>query len=158
MFGLKSTGWCGLDPWLTIHSILTSFFLATAQQRRRKERHVWRIYTAASRFYSAATNGRRAAKFAWGVAWPFGRKTLPVEKSSEFKFKFDLTDLGGVGRRWICQRAYFPSGYVPLDQWDHMLSQKLLKDVGVDTFAGKNRCLAEIYRRFPLLFRGDGRT
>jgi hypothetical protein len=30
MFGLKSTGWCGLDPWLTIHSILTSFFLATA--------------------------------------------------------------------------------------------------------------------------------
>jgi hypothetical protein len=20
---LKSTGWCGLDPWLTIHSILT---------------------------------------------------------------------------------------------------------------------------------------
>ncbi len=29
-FGLKSTGWCGLDPWLTIYSILTSFFLATA--------------------------------------------------------------------------------------------------------------------------------
>jgi hypothetical protein len=28
MFGLKSTGWCGLDPWLTIHSILTSFFLS----------------------------------------------------------------------------------------------------------------------------------
>jgi hypothetical protein len=26
----KSTGWCGLDPWLTIHSILTSYFLATA--------------------------------------------------------------------------------------------------------------------------------
>ncbi len=32
MFGLKSTGWCGLDPWLTIHSILTSFFLATAER------------------------------------------------------------------------------------------------------------------------------
>jgi hypothetical protein len=27
MLGLKSTGWCGLDPWLTIYSILTSFFL-----------------------------------------------------------------------------------------------------------------------------------
>jgi hypothetical protein len=34
MFGLKSTGWCGLDPWLTIHSILTSFFLATAAAER----------------------------------------------------------------------------------------------------------------------------
>jgi hypothetical protein len=39
-----------------------------------------------------------------------------------------------------------------------MLYQKLLKEVGVDTFAGKNRCMAEIYRPFPLLFRGDGRT
>jgi hypothetical protein len=68
MFGLKSTGWCGLDPWLTIRSILTSFFLATAEWRRQKERHVLRIYTAASRRYSAATNGRRAAKLAWGVA------------------------------------------------------------------------------------------
>ncbi len=38
-----------------------------------------------------------------------------------------------------------------------MLSQKLLKEVGIDTFAGKNRCMAEIYRPFPLLFRGDGR-
>jgi hypothetical protein len=86
MFGLKSTGWCGLDPWLTIHSILTSFFLAMALRRRREERHVLRIYTAAIRRYSAATDGRRVAKLAWGVAWPFGRPTLPVEKSSEFKF------------------------------------------------------------------------
>jgi hypothetical protein len=39
-----------------------------------------------------------------------------------------------------------------------MLSQKLLKDVGVDMFAGENRCMAEKYGRFPLLFRGDGRT
>ncbi len=39
-------------------------FLATVQLRRRKERHVLRIYTAASRSYSTATNGRRAAKFA----------------------------------------------------------------------------------------------
>jgi hypothetical protein len=39
-----------------------------------------------------------------------------------------------------------------------MLSQKLLKDVGVDTFAGENRCLAEKYRCFPVLFPGDGRT
>jgi hypothetical protein len=39
-----------------------------------------------------------------------------------------------------------------------MLSQKLLKDVSVDTFAGENQWLAEKYRRFPLLFRGDGRT
>jgi hypothetical protein len=30
MLGLKSTSWCGLIPWLTIYSILTSFFLATA--------------------------------------------------------------------------------------------------------------------------------
>jgi hypothetical protein len=86
MFGLKSTGWCGLDPWLTIHSILTSFFLATAQRRQRKERHVLQIYTAASRRYSVATDGHRAAKLALGVAWPFGCPTLPVEKSSEFKF------------------------------------------------------------------------
>ncbi len=50
-----------------------------------------------------------------------------------------LTDLGGVGRRWIRRRAYFPSGYVPLDPGDHMLSQKLLKDVGIFTFTGKNR-------------------
>ncbi len=53
-----------------------------------------------------------------------------------------LTDLGGVGRRWICRRVYFPSGYVPLDPGDYMLSQKLLVDVSVDTFAGENR-----YRR-----------
>jgi hypothetical protein len=86
MFGLKNTGWCGLDPWLTIHSILTSFFLAMAQWRRWKERHVWRIYTVASRRYSVATDGRRAAKLVWGVAWPFGCPTLPVEKSSEFQF------------------------------------------------------------------------
>jgi hypothetical protein len=39
-----------------------------------------------------------------------------------------------------------------------MLSQKLFKNVGVDKFAGENRCLAEKYRRFPLLFCGDGRT
>jgi hypothetical protein len=45
-----------------------------------------RIYTAASRRYSAATDGRRAAKLAWGVAWLFCRPTLLVEKSSESKF------------------------------------------------------------------------
>jgi hypothetical protein len=45
-----------------------------------------RIYTAAIRRYSAATDGRRVAKLAWGVAWPFGYPTLPVKKSSEFKF------------------------------------------------------------------------
>jgi hypothetical protein len=39
-----------------------------------------------------------------------------------------------------------------------MLSQKLLKNVGVDTLDGEYRGLAEKYRRFPLLFRGDGRT
>jgi hypothetical protein len=94
------------------HSILTSFFLATAERRRQKEQYVLRIYTAASRRYFVATDGRRAAKLAWGVAWPFGCPTLPVEKSSEFKFgeysgqsaetrisATALTDLGGVGRR-----------------------------------------------------------
>jgi hypothetical protein len=68
------------------HSILTSFFLATAERRRRKERYVLRIYTTASWRYSVATDGRRAAKLAWGIAWPFGCPTLPAEKSSEFKF------------------------------------------------------------------------
>jgi hypothetical protein len=27
-----------------------------------------------------------AAKLAWGIAWPFGCPTLPLEKSSKFKF------------------------------------------------------------------------
>jgi hypothetical protein len=45
-----------------------------------------RIYNAASWRYSAATDGHRVAKLAWGVAWPFVRPTLPVEKSIEFKF------------------------------------------------------------------------
>jgi hypothetical protein len=44
------------------------------------------IYNAASQRFSAVTDGRRVAKLAWGVAWPFVRPTLPVEKSSEFKF------------------------------------------------------------------------
>jgi hypothetical protein len=43
------------------------------------------MYTAASLSYSAATDGRKASKLARGVAWPFGCKMLPVEKSSEFK-------------------------------------------------------------------------
>jgi hypothetical protein len=77
---------------------------------------------------------------------------LPVEKSSEFKSgKYGRkstenqnstmpgTDLGCVGRRWIRQKAYFTSGYVPLEPGDHLLSQKLLVDVGIDTFADKNR-------------------
>jgi hypothetical protein len=76
--------WAG--PLANHHSILTSFFLASAERRRRKERHVLRIYTSASQRYSAATDGRRVAKLAWGVAWPFIRPTLPVEKSSGFKF------------------------------------------------------------------------
>jgi hypothetical protein len=33
---------------------------------------------------------------------------------------------------------YFPSGYVPLDTADYMLSEKLLEGMGVDTFAGEN--------------------
>jgi hypothetical protein len=33
MLGLKSTGLCGLDPWLTIHLIFTSYFLAAAVER-----------------------------------------------------------------------------------------------------------------------------
>jgi hypothetical protein len=33
ILGLKSNVLCGLDPWLTIYSILTSFFLATAAER-----------------------------------------------------------------------------------------------------------------------------
>ncbi len=72
ILGLKSTVLYGLDPWLTTIQYFTSFFLATAEWRRRKERYVLRILTATFRSYSAATDGRRAAKLAWGVAWPFG--------------------------------------------------------------------------------------
>jgi hypothetical protein len=86
MLGLNSTGWLGLDHWLTIYSILTSFFLATAKQRQRTEQHVLRIFTTASGCYSAATDRRRATKLARGVAWPFDCKILLVEKSSELKF------------------------------------------------------------------------
>jgi hypothetical protein len=68
MLGLKSAGWCGLDLRLTIYSILTSFFLATASWQQQKE-HVLRIFTSASR----------------AVAWPFGCKTLQIEKSTKFK-------------------------------------------------------------------------
>jgi hypothetical protein len=54
--------WAG--PLANHHSILTSFFLATAERQRRKERYVLRIYTAAFRSYSAVTDGSRAAKLA----------------------------------------------------------------------------------------------
>jgi hypothetical protein len=45
-----------------------------------------------------------------------------------------------------------------MDPGDHMLSQKLLEDVGVDTFAGENCCFANLDCHFPVLFRGDGQT
>jgi hypothetical protein len=45
-----------------------------------------------------------------------------------------------AGRCGIRQKVYFPSGYVPLDPGDHMLSNKLLVDDSIDTFAGKNIC------------------
>ncbi len=54
--------WAG--PLANHHSILTSFFLETAERRRRKERYVLRIWTAAFRSYSAATDECRAAKLA----------------------------------------------------------------------------------------------
>ncbi len=54
--------WAG--PLANHHSIITSFFLATVERRRRKERYVLRIWTAAFRSHSAATDGRRAAKLA----------------------------------------------------------------------------------------------
>ncbi len=54
--------WAG--PLANHHSILTSFFLATAEWRRRKERYVLWIWTAAFQSHSAATDGRRAAKLA----------------------------------------------------------------------------------------------
>jgi hypothetical protein len=41
----------------------------------------------------------------------------------------------------------------------HAVSKALgTVDVGVDTLAGENRCVADTYRLFPVLFRGDGRT
>jgi hypothetical protein len=33
---------------------------------------------------------------------------------------------------------YFPSGYFPLDPGNYMLSEKLLKPVGIDMFAMEN--------------------
>jgi hypothetical protein len=54
--------WAG--PLANHHSILTSFFLATAEQRQRKKRYALRIWTAAFRSHSAATDGHRAAKLA----------------------------------------------------------------------------------------------
>jgi hypothetical protein len=46
-----------------------------------------------------------------------------------------------------------------MDPGDHVLSQKLLEDGSVDTFASENRCFADLDRRFPVLFLGvDGRT
>ncbi len=54
--------WAG--PLANHHSILTSFFLATAERRRQKERYFLRILTAAFWSYSAATDGGRAAKLA----------------------------------------------------------------------------------------------
>jgi hypothetical protein len=97
ILALKSTDWSGLDPWLTIHSILTSFFLAMASRWRRKERHVLRIYTAASWSYSAATGWEVQRIQVRRIWWPICRKP-------EFPPRA-LTDLGGVGRRWICRRT-----------------------------------------------------
>jgi hypothetical protein len=50
--------------------------------------------------------------------------------------------LGGfdsIGQRRIRQKPYLLSAYVPLDPADHMLSQKLLVDVGVNMFACEKR-------------------
>ncbi len=51
-------------PLANHHSILTSFFTATAERRRRKEQYVLPIWTANFRSHSAAPDGRRAAKLA----------------------------------------------------------------------------------------------
>ncbi len=70
--------------------------------------------------------------------------TLPVGKSSEFKSgeyggQSAKNQNSGTAANWSRRRrpSYFPSGYVPLAAGDHMLSQKLLVDVGVDTFVGE---------------------
>jgi hypothetical protein len=127
-------------------------FLSDGLTARRKERHVLRIYTAASQCYSAAMDGHRDAKLAWSVDWPFGRKTLLVEKSSEFKFG----EYGGLSAKnqnfatiayWFGRhrpalnppKGIFSIRLRPFGSRDHMLSQKLLVDVGVGTFASENR-------------------
>jgi hypothetical protein len=43
------------------------------------------IFTTASRSYSAAIDRCKAAKLARDIAWPFGCKTLQIEKSTDFK-------------------------------------------------------------------------
>jgi hypothetical protein len=53
-----------------------------------------------------------------------------------------LSGFSGASRRWIRRKAYFLSGYVPLDPGDYILCEKLLEVVGVYTFASENR-----YRR-----------
>ncbi len=85
ILGLKSNGRCLRGCWLTIFSVVTSFFLVTAYWQWRNETHVLQIYTVASRFYSTATDGRRVARFDWGIAWTFACKTSHIEKSREFK-------------------------------------------------------------------------
>jgi hypothetical protein len=39
-----------------------------------------------------------------------------------------------------------------------MLYEKLLEVAGVDTFAGENRCFADLDRRWPVPFCNDGQT
>jgi hypothetical protein len=60
MLGLKSTGWCGLNPWLTIYSILTSFFLVTVE-RAACFADLYRRQGITG-CYSAETEEHRAAK------------------------------------------------------------------------------------------------
>ncbi len=61
-----------------------------------------------------------------------------IHQKPEFRQR-PLSDLGGVGRRKIRKKTYFMSGYVLRLGGDHMLSQKLLVNDGVFTFAGENR-------------------
>jgi hypothetical protein len=74
-----------LGSWLTIFAVKTSFFLAAACWRQRNEWQIWWKCSVTSQSQSAAMDGRRTARFEWGIAWTFACKMHGIEKSSEFK-------------------------------------------------------------------------
>jgi hypothetical protein len=72
--------WAGplANHLFNFNSIFLSNSLAAAVERAA-------CFADLDRSHSAATDGHRAAKLVWGIAWPFGCKMILVEKSIEFK-------------------------------------------------------------------------
>jgi hypothetical protein len=77
----------------------------------------------------------------------------PIRRKSEFCSSHWVVLV--VGHCRICRKAYFLSDYVPLDPGDHMVSQKLLVDASVDTFAGKNHYRRHKSTAFFIMYFGN---